>query len=334
MRAVVISEYGGTDVLKVVERDAPTVGPTQIQVEVKAVGVNFADVMSRLGQYPHCPEPPCVTAYEFAGVVTDVGADAKRFSVGDRVAGVTREGAAAELVSIEEDDAIAIPDRFSFVEGAAVPITYATAYAALVTYGNLQAGERVLIHAAAGGVGASATQLAKNIGGYVVGTASPAKHDAIRRNGVDEALDYTKPGWDEGIEPFDLVIDAIGGDSFKRSYDLLRAGGRLVPYGAVSLFSGGARDHEANEEEGDFRIVGGLDVLNLMIDSKAVLGFDIRVLWDDRGTMRQWLEPLEPLMESGVIAPLIADEVPFEETARGHQMLSDRQNVGKVVLVP
>ena len=114
----------------------------------------------------------------------------------------------------------------------------------------------------------------------------------------------------------------------------LRPGGRLVPFGAVSVFGEEARNHPASEDEGDFRLVGGLDTMSLMIDSKAVLGFDLRVLWDDRGSLRPWLAALEPLLEAGVIDPVVAEEVPFEEARRAHRLLSERRNIGKVVLVP
>src|SRR5204863_5811616 len=119
-------------------------------------------------------------------------------------------------------------------QGAAVPFNYATAWVALMDYGNLRPGNPVLTHAAAGGVGIAATQIAKRRGAHVLGTASPGKHDAIRGFGVDEPLDYTRDGWEKAVAPVDVVLDAIGGRSFRRSYGLLRPGGRPVAFGAAS----------------------------------------------------------------------------------------------------
>lgn len=333
MRAVMITEYGSTDVLKVEEVRSPELGPTEVRIDVRAAGVNFADVMSRLGQYPHSMPAPCIGGYEVAGVITEAASGVTALAVGDRVAAVTRRGGYAEQACIDQRDVIVLPDSMSFPEGAAVPINYATAWAALIGYGNIQQGERVLVMAAAGGVGIAAVQLGRHAGAEVWGAASPKKHDAVTRAGAHAVLDYTQPGWDEGLPSFDLVMDAIGGDSFKRSYDLLRPGGRLVPFGAVSVFNGGVREVPEGESA-DFRLVGGLRSMDQMIDSKAVIGLDIRVLWNDRDTMQPWLTPLKPLLANKVIAPIISDVIAFDDAAQAHQILTDRQNIGKVVLVP
>jgi NADPH:quinone reductase-like Zn-dependent oxidoreductase len=229
-------------VLRVEERPDPRPGEGQVAIDVRAAGVNFADVMARMGLYFAAPKPPCVVGYEVAGSVSALGPGVSGFAVGDRVMAGTRFGGYAERVVARTGDVARLPSDFSFEEGAAVPVNYATAWAALCRYGNAQAGERVLVHAAAGGVGIAATQIAKALGCEVFGTASPGKHDAIRRQGVDHPLDYTRPGWEAGLPKLDLVMDAIGGRSFRRSYDLLRAGGRLVCFGASSIVTGERRN--------------------------------------------------------------------------------------------
>jgi NADPH:quinone reductase-like Zn-dependent oxidoreductase len=334
MRAVVISEHGDADVLKVEDRPAPQLYPSEVRIDVRAAGVNFADIMSRLGQYSFSPRAPCIGGYEVCGVVTEVGAEVTTTSVGDRVAGITRRGGYAEETCVHHGDAVRLPESVSFTEGAAIPLAYVTAHAGLIRYGGVRAGERVLVHAAAGGVGIAATQLAKHAGAEVVGTASPTKHEAILGFGVDQALDYTKPGWANDLAPFDLVMDAIGGDSFKHSYDLLRPGGRLVAFGAVSTFGEGKRDARRSESESDFRVVSGVDASNVFIDSRALIGLDIRVLWEDRRTLEEWLAPLGPLIADGVIAPVVSDVVSFDDAPEAHRILSERRNIGKVVLVP
>mgnify|MGYP000264016250 CR=1 FL=1 len=242
MRVVEISKHGGPDCLKVVERPDPGVKSGQVRVEVEAAGVNFADVMARLGFYPDAPKTPCVVGYEVSGQIVEVGNGVDASRVGEKVMAGTRFGGYAEQVVVDSDNAIPVPDGIGTVAAAAIPVNYSTAWAALVRYGSLQPGERLLIHAAAGGVGIAATQIAKDSGAEVWGTASPSKHEAIKANGVQHPIDYTVKGWEKGLPDFDLVIDAVGGSSFKRSYELLRAGGRLVCFGASSVVSGEGRN--------------------------------------------------------------------------------------------
>src|SRR3954449_5682985 len=190
MRAVVLTGQGGPEVLQVQERPDPPVGPGEVRIAVKAAGINFADTMARVGLYPDAPKPPCVLGYEVAGEIESVGEGVTSFKTGGRVMAGTRFNGQAELVTVAEDQVLQLPEQMGFEEGAAFPVNYGTAYAALVLMGGLKGGERVLIHAAAGGVGISATQIARSIGAEVFGTASPSKHDAIREQGVDHPIDY------------------------------------------------------------------------------------------------------------------------------------------------
>ena len=190
MRAVVITRHGPPEVLKVEERPDPPVGPGEVRIAVRAAGINFADTMARAGVYPDAPKPPSVVGYEVAGEVESVGDGVEGTKVGDRVLAGTRFGGYAELVSVPDGQIVPLPDRLSFEQGAAFPVNYATAYAGLVIMGGLKEGERALIHAAAGGVGISAIQIAKWRGAEIFGTASASKHEAIKGQGVDHAIDY------------------------------------------------------------------------------------------------------------------------------------------------
>jgi NADPH:quinone reductase-like Zn-dependent oxidoreductase len=246
----------------------------------------------------------------------------------------TRFGGYASQVMVPAVDVVPLPDALSFEQGAALPVNYATAWAGLVGYGSLRAGERVLIHAAAGGVGIAATQIAKRHGAEVHGTASPGKHDAIRGFGVGVAHDYTRDGWDAGLDgSFDLVMDALGGASFPRSYRLLRTGGRLVAYGASSVQQGETRNLLRAAPQA-LRMLRGFDLIKQMSDSKAVIGLNMLRLWDSRGTLTPWLEPLTELLEDGTIQPVVSDVVPFDQAPEAHRIIAQRRNVGKVVLVP
>ncbi|MCW3014803.1 MAG: zinc-binding dehydrogenase [Solirubrobacterales bacterium] len=333
MRVVVITTHGTYDVLQVQERPDPVCGPGQVRIEVKAAGVNFADVMARIGLYPDAPKPPCVVGYEVSGLVAEVGDGVDRFAVGDRVMAGTQFGGYAEQVVVPTGDVVPLPDALSFEQGAAIPVNYATAWAGLVGYGSLRAGERVLLHAAAGGVGIAATQIARRHGAEVWGTSSPSKHEAIRGFGVQHPLDYTRKGWERGLSSFDLIMDAIGGASLRRSYKMLRAGGRVVAFGASSVVAGEKRSLLKAAPQA-LQMVRGFNLMDQMGESKTVIGLNMLTLWKDRGTLEPWVTPLLDLMADGTIQPVVSDAVPFERAGEAHRILTERRNIGKVVLVP
>jgi NADPH:quinone reductase-like Zn-dependent oxidoreductase len=318
VRAVVITKAGPPAVLQVEERPDPEPGPGQVAIDVRACGVNFADTMARVGLYPDAPDLPAVVGYEVAGVRVDTG---------ERVLGGTHFGGYASRVVVGEEDVVPLPERLSFEQGAAIPVNYATAWAGLVRYGGLQAGERVLIQAAAGGVGIAATQIARKWGAEVYGSASPGKHEAVRAQGA-VPVDYDA----RGLPKFDLVMDAIGGRSFRRSYDLLDPGGRLIAFGASAVMSGEKRNL-VTAARAAVRMPR-FNLIKQMSASKAVIGLNMLRLWEHAGTLRPWIEPLVELMEDGTIQPVVAAAVPFDDAPEAHRIIAERRNVGKVVLVP
>src|SRR3954465_14452196 len=248
MRVAVLPRHGGPEVFEIQDRPEPPVGPGRVRIRVKAAGINFADLMARQGLYPDAPDLPAVLGYEVAGEVEAAGDDVESVAVGDRVMAATRFGGYAEQVSARERDVFAMPEDWSFEEGAAFPVVYGTAYASLIAFGNLRAGERLLIQAAAGGVGIAATQIGKLLGAEIFGTASPSKHDAIRGFGVQHPIDYRTKDFADEVRritgekaPLDLIVDGIGAKSWKDGYRLLRPGGRLVMIGASSFVSGEKR---------------------------------------------------------------------------------------------
>jgi NADPH:quinone reductase-like Zn-dependent oxidoreductase len=334
MRAVVITKKGDPSVLQVQERpDPPPPGPGQVRIDVRACGVNFADTMARVGLYEEAPPLPAVVGYEVSGTVVAVGEGVTVPQVGDRVMAGTRFGGYADTINVTATDAIPLPDGLSFEQGAAVPVNYATAWAALRGFGSLQPGERVLIHAAAGGVGIAALQLAKAAGAEVHGTASPGKHARLAELGLDRAIDYRSDGWWKGLSSYDLILDAVGGRSFQRSYGLLRAGGRLVAYGASSVMVGEKRNlARALPQAG--RMFRGFNLIKQMSESKAIIGLNMLALWDDRGTLEPWITPLGAALADGTVAPVVHAAVSFADAPEAHRIIAARENVGKVVLVP
>ncbi len=333
MRAIVITRHGPPEVLAVQERPDPVPGAGEVLIEVKAAGINFADLMARMGLYPDAPKPPCVVGYEVAGTLAAVGAGAEgALEVGQRVLAPTRFGGYAERAVAKADGVVALPEGLSYEQGAAIPINYATAWEALMRAGNLQRGERVLIHAAAGGVGIAATQIAKRTGAEVWGTASPAKHDAIRGFGVDHPVDYTRSSWERGVPKLDLVMDAIGGASFRRSYNLLRAGGRLVCFGASGVVSGEKRDLVTAARTA--LRMPRFNLLKQMSQSRTVIGLNVLSLWDEFQSAARWTGPLNELLADGTIKPVLAQAFAFAQAADAHRFITERRNIGKVVLVP
>jgi synaptic vesicle membrane protein VAT-1 len=344
MRAVVVTGTGPPEVLQVQERPEPQVGPGEVRIAVKAAGINFADTMARIGMYPDAPDLPCVLGYEVAGDVEAVGEGVDGIAVGDRVLAATRFNGQAELVTVPVRQVIPLPDGISYEEGAAFPVNYGTAYAALVIMGGLKSGERVLIHAAAGGVGMSATQLAKGIGAEIFGTASASKHDAIREQGVDHPIDYRTMDFEDevrrmtGGEGVDVIMDALGPTSFRKDYRLLRQGGRLVMYGASELQTGSGK----RDLLGAVRSVARMPLatmpwwrsVGLMNENKGIFGLNMLTWWDREGNLDRVTEPLLEGLRAGDLRPVVAEAFPFERAADAHRFIEERRNVGKVVLVP
>ena len=339
MKALVITEHGPPEVLRVQERPDPQPGPGEARVRVRAAGINFADLLARVGLYPDAPKPPCVVGYEFAGEVESLGEGVEGLTVGQRVLGGCRFGAYAELAVTGSSELLPLPDDWSYEEGAAVPVTYATAYAGLVRYGNVQEGERVLIQAAAGGVGTAAVQIAKLRGAEVFGTASASKHERVAELGCDHLIDYRTQDFAEEVrritgekKPLDLVLDGVGGSSFRKGFSLLRAGGRLVCIGVSAIQPG----EERNRLKA-LRALAQMPIFHpvqLMRQSKAVIGLNMLTIWDEHGSLADYIEPLDEWARDGRVDPVVGEVFPFERAADAHRAMHEGRNVGKLVLTP
>ena len=343
MRAVVITRNGPPEVLEVQERPDPELGPEQVRVDVRAAGINFADLMARSGMYPDAPKIPSIVGYEVAGEITEVGEGVTDLSLGQRVAAGVRFGGYASQVCANARDTLPLPDSLSFEQGAAVPVNYGTAFAGIVLMGGLREGDRLLIQAAAGGVGISATQIAKARGAVIFGTASASKHDAIRAQGVDHAIDYRNEDFEAEImrltdgEGIDIAFDAIGPSSFRKDYRLLRQGGRLVCFGLAEIQSG-----EGRNIPGMLKGLASMTTatmpwwksMAIMNENKGVFGLNMLSWWDREGGLARVIEPLAADLEAGVIDPVVAEAFPFERAADAHRFIHERKNIGKVVLTP
>ena len=246
----------------------------------------------------------------------------------------TQFGGYASQVVVPAGDVVALPDELSFEQGAAIPVNYATAWAGLIGYGNLQPGERVLIHSAGGGVGIAATQIAKRYGAEVYGTASPGKHERIVESSASTARSTTRSaGWEQGLPQFDVILDAVGGKSFRRSYYLLRPGGRLVAFGASARRlrpaaqprhgAANGRAHAAlQHDQADVRIEGRDRAEHAHACGRTAAR-------SSRGSRR--CARCSTTARSSRSSPVTFS---FEEAGEAQTMITERRNVGKVVLVP
>src|SRR5260221_6173185 len=236
MKQVWITRRGPPDVLVVKEAADPEPGPGEVRVRTAAMGGTFAVLLARIGLYPDAPKLPCVVGYEVSGTVDAVGAGVVSLKVGDRVLALTRFGGYSDTIVAPEVQVLPMPSRLTFEKAAAIPVNYITAWIMLVKLGALAKGERILIHAAAGGVGQAALQIARWRGAEVFGTASASKHERLRQLGVAHCIDYHTQDFEEEIRRLtdgkgvDVVIDAVGGKPFKKSYRW------LAPLGTLFMF--------------------------------------------------------------------------------------------------
>jgi NADPH:quinone reductase-like Zn-dependent oxidoreductase len=336
MRQVAITRHGPPDVLQVQEVPTPEPAAGEVRIAVRAAGVNFADIMARLGLYPDAPRPPVVVGYEVAGVVEAAGAGATRFHPGDRVLALTRFRGYSTHVVTPVDFVFPLPDRFSDAQGAALPVNYLTAFIALYRMANISAGETVLIHGAGGGVGIAATQLARLRRANIIGTASASKHDALRAFGVTHAIDYRTADVtrevrrltnDRGV---DVVLDPLGGKSFATSYRLLAPLGRLVIYG-VSALAGGERRSWWRAARTMMQMPT-FKPLALLNQNRGVFGLNVGHLWNERGQLGAAMQLLLQEAAAGRLDPVVAKTFPLERAADAHRYMQSRANIGKVVL--
>ncbi len=336
MKALVQTGRGGPDVLQVKDWPDPEAGRGQVRIKVHACGLNFAELQARIGFYPEAPKPPAVLGYEVAGEVESMGEDVNDFEVGQRVFAMTRFGGNAELAVADKRSAIPMPDDMSFQEGAAIPVAYSTAYAALVLGANVQPEDKVLIHGAAGGVGIAATQLARHAGAEIFGTASAHKHDAIREQGVKHPIDYRNENVNDAVleitggEGLDVILDPRGGRAFKESYRLLRGGGRLVVFGVNQIMTGDKRS--LFNAAKTMLLMPRFSATRLLNDSKSVIGINMLRYLDDRASLDNIIRPMRALIDEGIIKPVISEQFPLDRAADAHRYIQQRKNIGKVIL--
>ena len=320
MRSVHVTSLDGPAGVRVVEAPEPARGDTEVLVEVHALGMSWPDLLLSRGEYQLKPEVPFQLGVDFAGVVREAP-DGSGFSTGDRVAAVLPYGGGADLVAIHPGSVFPLPDSVTFEKAAALPMNYLTAQFALETRAQLRAGETVLVHGAAGGVGTASLQVAKGLGARTVAVVStPEKADFVRALGADEAVlvDGFLPAVKEltGGAGVDVVVDVVGGDLMTDSLRALAPQGRLMVVG----FTGGS--------------IPAVKVNRLLLNNIDVRGVGWGAFAMTReGYLREQWDALLPMLESGVVDPPVATTYPVEEVARALTDLEQRAVLGKVVLL-
>jgi NADPH:quinone reductase-like Zn-dependent oxidoreductase len=336
MRAVVITRHGGPEVLQVQERPDPVPGPGEVLIDVKASGINFADLLARMGLYPDAPPLPAVVGYEVAGTVAALGPGVEGWAVGDRVLTPVLFGGYASKAVAPAAGLARLAGAMSFAQGAALPVNYATAYHLLNHMGALKPGETVYIGAAAGGVGLAAVDLVLAGGGRPIGHASESKHAFLRERGVTDLIGREEAALAgvkrlTGGRGVDLYLDAEGGPGLRDAYAALAPGGRLLMFGVSSL-APGSRRNILTALAGLMRMPRFKPV-DLMNDNKGVLGVNMNTLGKAAPElMVRHMQALMALYERGALRPHVDAEFPPERAAEAHQLIHDRKNRGKVVI--
>ena len=338
MKQVWIPRIGEPKVLELREAPDPEPQPGEVRVRVKASGINFADILARMGLYPDAPKLPAVVGYEVAGTVDGIGEGVEGFREGDRVVSMTRFGGYSDVVCAPSAAVRRIPENLSFEGAASIPVNYLTAWLMLVRLGHVRRGEKVLVHACAGGVGLAAVQICRHFGAEVIGTASAGKHDRLREMGVAECIDYRTQDFEEVVAQLtddrgvDIVLDAVGGESFAKSYRCLDSLGRLFVFGVSSLAPGSKRKLGA-ALMGLWRMPK-FKPLSLMTFNRGVFGVNLGHLWNKGAEMTVMLEEILDLFADGTFQPVVDKAFSFNDAAAAHQYIQDRKNFGKVILTP
>ncbi len=324
MKAIRLTEYGGPEVLHVVEMEKPVPTGHEVLIEIKAIGVNYADTARREGQYVVKTPLPFIPGAEIAGIVAAVGEQVTKVKPGARIVTLIESGGYADYALADERVLIPLPEQLDFKTAAALPLQGLSAYHILKTMGRLEKGESVLVHAAAGGVGTIAVQLAKLFGaGKVIATASSDEKLALAREmGADVLINYTETDWEQevleatGGKGVNVALEMVGGDIFHKTVKCLATFGRLVVFGAAS------------GEQSRFY------PSSLMARNQSVIGFFLPQIMRKPELLQPSLVELFTYLGTGKLKLTIGGVFPLEEAAKVHTLLQSRKTQGKLILEP
>ena len=358
MKRVVVDHFGGPEVLKVIEEDAPRPGPGEVRVRVLAAGVSYTDAMLRVGSYLGVPRPPFTPGYELVGVVEELGPGCSRLRVGDRIGTVTVWGADAERVCVLEANAVQVPEDLDPAEVMSLVFTHMTAYQLLHRTANAKSGETVLVHGAAGRVGTTLLELGAVAGLRMYGTASERNRAAVERLGAT-FIDYRTEDFLVRVreltdgEGVDVALDGFGGTLSLRSFRALRRGGRLVVFGHSGTVANGRKSWLGWIKW--YAATAAVSLWGLLSPRRHVLVYRIQKLREGHQMLpisghhqappvgggprypewfREDFGTLLQLLRDEKIHPVVAERLPLSDARHAHEMLESSASMGKLVLVP
>lgn len=323
MRAVVLREHGGPEVLAVTDAPVPVAGPEEILVRVHATALNRADLLQRMGLYPNpFPCGPDIPGMEFAGTVESCGERVTAWKEGDTVMGIVSGGAYAEKLVIHERQAMATPPGMSLVDAAAIPEVFITAWDALVVQGGLTSGRWAMVHAGASGVGTAAIQICRAVGARVIVTCSAGKVQACRELGADVVVDYgtqdfvAEVATATGGNGVDVILDVIGGEYVARNVASLAVKGRIIQ---VGVMDGKPQVFNVGMLLGKRATITGTVLRGRPTEEKIAIS-------------RRFAAEMLPLFSSGAMKPVVDSVYPIEDIRAAHEYMASNANVGKIVV--
>ncbi len=337
MRQILISKAGGPDVLKIKESPAPIPRNGELRIKVEAAGINPSDITCRLGQYDKAPRIPFIPGFEVAGTIDVVAQGVSGFREGDKVLAYTNFGGYSDTVCVPHLQVFKRLDWMSALDGAALPVDFLTAYVTLIIMGSLHLGDSVLIHDAADGIGIAVLDICRMIGAKAFGVANSDKHHFLRERGLDYPIDKRDIDYEQVIREttsghgVDIVISRVGINDWKKDYRVLASTGRLVHLEAAKI---------GNENQSILQNLHRLfarpsyTVSRLIRDNKSVAGFNLANLWDQGELVQNWMGQIISWYDEALFRPVIDKTFPFSQAADAHQYIQNRENNGKVLLIP
>lgn len=337
MKAYILTKFGPPEVLQIREVPRPEPGEKEVLVKVRRIGLNFAEVFTRLGVYPGVTKPPFIPGIESSGVVERVGKGVRGVKKGDRVIAFSKQGAYAEYICTPADFVTKIPRQMSIDQAAAVAVTYLSALHGLKTLAHLSRGERVLIHAAAGGVGTASLQIARHVGAESFATVgSDEKRDIAFEHGANHVINYRTEKFADVIMKktdgygVDVVMDSVGGSVFRKSWKLLAPMGRYVLFGFASVT--GPRTVPKLKAVAEYLQVPRIMPTSIVSANVGLMGFNLYFLTHKVDYFRGLLAEIMTLFRRGIIAPVLGARYPFENIPEAQAFLQSRRSVGKVIV--
>jgi NADPH:quinone reductase-like Zn-dependent oxidoreductase len=337
MRAAVITKFGPPEVLQIRDIPVPSIGGGDVLVRTRAIGLNFAEVFARLGYYPAIPKPPFVPGIEFSGIVDSVGSSVRGFKKGDRVFGFSKHNAYAEFVAVPKESILRMPRSMSFEDAAAFGVASLTAYHGLVTLAHLKRGERLLIHAGAGGVGIAALQIARHLGARSYATVgSEAKVKTAEQLGAKVVINYSRDDFAAILrnetkgEGLDVIFDSVGGKIMRKGWKLLAPMGRYVLFGFAAI----ANDRSVNKLKA-LREAISVPLIyppSMVTKNVSLMGFNLYFLAQKTKYLRKTMEQLLRWYDKGILRPMVGSVFPFDKIVEAQAFLQSRKSVGKVVV--